>query len=125
MTASLVLVLGALNGALAVALGAFGAHGLRARLDPASLEIYQTAVQYHAIHALALLAVALLLARGHQGTLAGAGWAFTAGIVFFSGSLYLLSTTGPRWLGAVAPIGGTALIVGWVLLAVGGWKALS
>ncbi len=125
MTAPVALLLGALNGALAVALGAFGAHALRARLDPRSLEIYETAVQYHATHALALLAVALLLGRSHQGALAGAGWAFTAGILFFCGSLYLLATGGPRWLGAVAPIGGTAFIAGWILLGVGGWRALS
>ena len=119
------LVLGALNGALSVALGAFGAHALRARLDPRALEIFETAVRYQSTHAVALLAVALLLARRPTALLAASGWAFTAGILIFSGSLYLLSLTGVGRWGAVAPIGGTALILGWVLLALGGVRVLS
>jgi len=119
------LAIGALNGALSVALGAFGAHALRTSLDPRALEIFETAVRYQATHALALLVVAVLLARRASGLLTGSAWAFTAGITIFSGSLYLLALTGTGRWGAVAPIGGSALIVGWLLLAVGGWRALS
>ncbi len=119
------LVIGALNGALSVALGAFGAHALRASLDPRALEIFETAVRYQSTHAVVLLAVALLLARRPTALLAASGWAFTAGILIFSGSLYLLSLTGVGRWGAVAPIGGSALILGWVLLALGGGRALS
>ncbi|CAN5623179.1 DUF423 domain-containing protein [soil metagenome] len=118
-------VIGALNGAISVGLGAFGAHALAARLEPRSLEIFETAARYQAVHALALLAAAILLSRTPNSALTGAGWAFTAGILLFSGSLYTLALTGVRSWGAVAPFGGTALLVGWVLLAVGGWRALS
>jgi len=124
-TAPILFVIGALNGAISVALGAFGAHALSARLDARSLEIFETAARYQAIHAVALLAVALLLSRSPNGALTGAGWAFAAGIVLFSGSLYVLALSGVRTWGAVAPFGGTALLVGWILLAIGGWRALS
>lgn len=91
------LFLGAINGFLAVGLGAFGAHGLRQRLDAAMLEVFRTGVDYHAMHALALLAVGLMLAHMPQSTpLKWAGWAFVLGIVLFSGSLYALSITGTR-----------------------------
>lgn len=119
------LVLGALNGAFSVGFGAFAAHALRANLDARALEIFETAVRYQATHALALLAVAILLERRPTGVLSGSGWAFTVGILVFSGSLYLLALTGVGRWGAVAPVGGTALILGWVLLALGGWRALS
>lgn len=108
---------GALLAGIAVAAGAFGAHGLRSRLAPADLVTFETAVRYQMYHALALLAVAGLLARG--AALAGAaGWSFLAGIALFSGSLYLLTLAGQRWMGAVTPLGGLAFLVGWVLLAV-------
>jgi uncharacterized membrane protein YgdD (TMEM256/DUF423 family) len=105
--------------ALAVALGAFGAHALRGRLDAYSAGIYEKAVFYHFIHALGLLAVSLLPRIGGlaQGP---AGWVsalLLAGIVLFSGSLYLLAVTGVRLLGAVTPFGGTAFIAAWLLLA--------
>ena len=101
---------------LAVALGAFGAHGLRQRLSPEMLAIFETGVRYHVHHALALLAVAWVADKNPESFANAAGWAFTLGIVVFSGSLYILSISGIRWLGAVTPLGGVALLVGWVLL---------
>lgn len=106
---------------VAVALGAFGAHGL-ARVFEASPELeatYRTAVQYHMVHALGLLAVAWAMTRWPDPLLSWAGYCFIAGIVLFSGSLYLLVVTGLRWLGAVTPLGGVAFLAGWALLAVG------
>jgi uncharacterized membrane protein YgdD (TMEM256/DUF423 family) len=101
---------------LAVALGAFGAHALRQRLSPEMLSVFETGVRYQVYHALALFAVAWLAER-HPGSLVEAsGWSFTVGIVIFSGSLYLLSATGVRWLGAITPIGGLAFLAGWLLL---------
>lgn len=112
-------MLGAVACMLAVLLGAFGAHALRAKLSPDLLGIYQTAVQYHFWHALGLLAIGLLAAQLPASlSLRWAGWLMVAGIVLFSGSLYLLATTGVRWLGAVTPLGGTAFIAGWALLAI-------
>jgi uncharacterized membrane protein YgdD (TMEM256/DUF423 family) len=112
------LVLGALACLLAVLLGAFGAHALRTRLAPDMLAVYQTGVQYHFWHALGLLGIALALAHfpAAQG-LKWAGWLMLAGIVIFSGSLYLLATSGARWLGAITPIGGAAFIAAWALFA--------
>jgi uncharacterized membrane protein YgdD (TMEM256/DUF423 family) len=111
-------VLAALFGGLAVALGAFGAHALEARLTPRLLEIFETGVRYHFYHALALIAVVVALGRWPQSNLPViAGWLFVAGIVIFSGSLYLLALTGIRWLGAITPIGGVAFIAGWLCLA--------
>lgn len=107
---------GALAAALAVGAGAFGAHALRARLSPADLGTFETAARYQMYHALALLAVAWLVDRGHPRANA-AGWAFLAGIVLFSGSLYVLTLGGIRWMGAVTPLGGVAFLVGWLLLA--------
>ncbi|MEQ1566500.1 MAG: DUF423 domain-containing protein [Myxococcota bacterium] len=101
-------------GAVGVLLGAFGAHGLRARVtDPHLLEVWETAARYHLIHALALVAVAVHPARPRS-----AGIAFLLGILLFSGSLYLMTLTGARWLGAVTPLGGISFVAGWVLLAV-------
>lgn len=111
--------LGALAGGVAVALGAFGAHGLKSRLAPDLLAIFETGVRYHMFHALALLAVAWATTRWTSPWLSGAGWLFAAGITIFSGSLYLLALTGARWWGAVTPIGGLALILGWLCLALG------
>lgn len=105
--------IGAALGALGVALGAFGAHGLEARVtDPAQLEWWHTAARYHLLHAVALLGVAAHPARPRV-----AGWLFVAGIAIFSGSLYVMALTGLRWLGAITPIGGVCLIAGWVALA--------
>lgn len=108
---------GALFGALGVAMGAFGAHGLRARLSADLLRIWETGAHYHLIHAVALLAVAWGIQRFPGGLSVAAGWCFVGGIAVFSGSLYLLAFTGMRWLGAITPIGGVLFIAGWVLLA--------
>jgi uncharacterized membrane protein YgdD (TMEM256/DUF423 family) len=117
------LALGGLSGGLAVALGAFGAHALRGRLGPEDLAIFETGVRYQMYHALALLAVGLWIAHaGQSRTLAAAGWLFVAGTVVFSGSLYLLTLTGQRWLGAVTPLGGVAFIAAWLLLAWAVWR---
>ena len=107
--------LGALFGALGVAAGAFGAHALRARLDPRALEVFQTAAHYQMLHALALFAVAWGMGC-HPRWGAAAGGLFTAGILLFSGSLYGLALGGPRWFGAVTPLGGVAFLLGWVCL---------
>jgi len=106
--------------ALAVAIGAFGAHGLQGRLDTYSLGIYEKAVFYHFIHALGMLAVPLLVRAGLISATAGnwTGWLLLAGIALFSGSLYLLAITGVRTLGAVTPFGGASFITAWVTLAV-------
>lgn len=108
---------------LGVVLGAFGAHGLRARVTPDMLAVFETGVRYHLIHALGLLAVAWAASRWPSAWVGAAGWLFVAGIVIFSGSLYLLVMTGTRWLGAVTPIGGLCLIAGWAVLAVGALRA--
>ncbi len=117
-TARMFLVTGALLAALAVVCGAFGAHALRGVLAPERQAVYQTAVQYHFLHALGLLAVALTLERlPGQRLLRWAGGCMIAGVVLFSGSLYLLSLSGSGWLGAVTPLGGLAFIAAWLLLA--------
>lgn len=112
------LLVGAVAGFLAVALGAFGTHGLRARLSPEMLAVFETAVRYHMIHALAIVLVALMLGRFDGWMFRAAGWAFTVGIVLFSGSLYLLALTGVTTLGAITPIGGLAFLLGWGFLTV-------
>lgn len=120
----LFLVLAGGVGAAGVVLGAFGAHALRARLAPDLLEVWQTAVQYHMWHALALLAAGLLLLHQPHGRwLEAAGWGFLAGVLVFSGSLYLMALTGWRGLGAVTPFGGLALIAAWIMLGVGAWRS--
>ena len=108
-------VLGAALGFLAVALGAFGAHALKSRLEPAMLEIFETGVRYQFYHVFAIF-IALWAAERHPRARL-AGWLFVVGIVIFSGSLYLLVATGQRWLGAITPIGGLALLAGWIALA--------
>lgn len=112
--AKLFLMISAVSGFLAVALGAFGAHGLKKRLTPDMLDVYQTAVSYHFTHTLALLACALLMMHWQKTTsLVISASAFAIGIVIFSGSLYVLSISGIRWLGAITPIGGVAFMIGW------------
>ena len=105
---------GAILGFLAVALGAFGAHALRVHLTPDRMAIYQTGVQYHLVHALAILVVAQLADRLNARAV---GWLWVAGVVIFSGSLYALAGTGIRVLGAITPIGGVCFLAGWALLA--------
>jgi uncharacterized membrane protein YgdD (TMEM256/DUF423 family) len=118
------LILGAINAFLCVAIGAFGAHGLKEKLSTDMLAVYQTAVQYHFYHALGLAAVGLVLAHlSKSRPVALSGWMMLAGIVLFSGSLYVLCLTGMRWLGAITPIGGVAFLLAWVLLAYGVWAA--
>lgn len=116
--AKLFLSLGAISGALGVIIGAFGAHGLKAKLSPDMLTVYQTGVQYHFYHTFALLAVGLLALKFQSGLLTSSGWSFLIGIIIFSGSLYTLSITGISKLGAITPIGGLFFIIGWVMLAV-------
>ena len=119
MPARLALPTAALLMAAAVALGAFGAHALKARLTPDALALWQTAVNYHAWHALGLLATAtLMLQLGERRALRSAAALFVAGIVLFSGSLYALALTGTRGLGAITPLGGLAFLVGWILVAI-------
>ncbi|OGK97963.1 MAG: hypothetical protein A3I14_12975 [Candidatus Rokubacteria bacterium RIFCSPLOWO2_02_FULL_73_56] len=115
-------VLGAVSAALAVALGAFAAHGLRGRVAPELLQTFETGARYHMYHALGLLAAAWAATRWPGGATTAAGWLFVAGTVLFAGSLYLLVLTGQRWLGAVTPLGGAAFIAGWLALA---WAALA
>ena len=111
-------VLSAFNGLLAVALGAFGAHALKAKLTAAMLGVWQTAVQYQMYHALALFGVGLLAMHFPGNTLLRvSGYLFVLGIIFFSGSLYALSLSGVRWLGAITPIGGVLFLAGWAALA--------
>ena len=110
-------IAGSISAFLAVALGAFAAHGLRTRLSPEMFNIFEVGVRYHMYHALALLAVAWASTRWPGGSITAAGWLFLAGTIIFSGSLYLLSLTGLRWLGAITPVGGLAFLLGWLLLA--------
>lgn len=117
----------ALLGFIGVAAGAFGAHALRDALSPRDLEIFETAVRYQLIHAVALLGVAAAAARWPEvsGALNLAGWSMIAGVLIFSGSLYALVGTGVRGLGAVTPIGGVGLLLGWAALAWAAFKAPS
>lgn len=103
---------------IGVALGAFGAHGIRATLSPEMLAVYETGVRYQMFHALALLALGLATKRRQGRLLAVAGWLFVAGIVVFSGTLYVLAATGLSWLGMLTPVGGLALILAWACLAI-------
>ena len=107
---------GALFAFLAVGAGAFGSHGLKGRLSPDMLAIFDIAVRYQMSHALALLAVAWAATRWPGTPVNASGMLFIAGILFFSGSLYILSLSGTKWLGAITPIGGLALLAGWLCL---------
>ncbi|MFV8818841.1 DUF423 domain-containing protein [Haliea sp. E17] len=123
--AKLFISLSALSGMLAVILGAFGAHGLRNRLDDYLMGVFETAVQYHFYHTLALLAVGIIALQQPQTVLLkSAGWLFLLGIAVFSGSLYVLALSGVKWLGAITPLGGLAFIAGWACLAAAGWKLI-
>ena len=112
----LFLGIGALSAFIAVAAGAFGAHALRDRLTPEYLAVFETAARYQMYHALGLLAVAWAVTRWPDSLAVWAGWLFVAGTVLFSGSLYILALTGVRWWGAVTPVGGVALLAGWLFL---------
>ena len=117
------LVLGALFALLAVMAGAFGAHGLRGVVDARGLEVFQTAVTYQVYHSLALILVAILPVAGLSRRLLGiAAGFFVAGILLFSGSLYLLVLTDLRWVGPVTPVGGMGFMVGWILVVIAGFR---
>lgn len=114
------LIIAAIYGFLAVSLGAFGAHALKTKLSPELMAVYQTAVQYHFYHLLALMMTALLLIQWPESSwLKFSGYGFAVGILIFSGSLYVLAITGIRWLGAITPIGGLIFILAWLALAIG------
>ena len=115
--------IGSVSAFLAVALGAFGAHALKARLPAELLTVFETGVRYHLTHALALLAVAWACTRWPGAAVNASGWLFVAGTVIFSGSLYALALTGMRGLGALTPIGGVAWLAAWLCLAWAAWKA--
>lgn len=115
------ITLGALNAAIAVAAGAFAAHGLRDRLDARALEVFETGARYQMYHAFALLFVGVLAGSGARGMQA-AGWLFQAGIVLFTGSLYALALTGVKGLGAITPLGGVAFLAGWLWLGWTVWR---
>jgi len=112
----LFLGLAGVSGFLSVALGAFGAHALKAKLSTEMMAVYQTGIQYQQFHALALLGVALLMNNHPSPSLTNAGWLFTAGTLIFSGSLYALALTEVKILGAITPIGGLAFLAGWACL---------
>lgn len=116
-------IFAAVFGGLGVALGAFGAHALSGRLGPDLLSTFETGVRYQVYHALALFGVVLAAMRWPGSPLTtAAGWLFVAGVLIFSGSLYVLVLTGQRWLGAVTPLGGVAFIAGWVCLLLVAWR---
>jgi uncharacterized membrane protein YgdD (TMEM256/DUF423 family) len=116
------IALGAVNAAIAIAAGAFAAHGLRDRLDARALEVFETGARYHMYHAFAIVVAGLLAAGSMRGSQV-AGWLFQIGIVLFSGSLYAIALTGVKGLGSVTPLGGVAFIVGWLWLAWSAWRA--
>lgn len=123
-TAKLFLALGCIAALLAVAVGAFGAHGLKTRIAPELMSVYKTGVEYHFYHALGMILVGLAaLHLPESADLRRAGWAMLAGIALFSGSLYLLALTGLGWLGAITPVGGAAFIAAWALFATAVIKA--
>lgn len=114
-----IFVLGTVFAGSAVAAGAFGAHALKSILDAPSLQVFDTATRYQMYHAVALCIVSWAIDRYPEQRLEQIGWLFTIGILLFSGSLYMVSLAGIRWLGAVTPIGGLAFLAGWILL---GWR---
>ena len=115
---SALLAIAAGFGFTGVAAGAFGAHALKSRLTVDALAVYQTGVLYHLVHAVALAVVAVLASRAQSSLVNAAGYSFVAGIVLFSGSLYLLAITGTRGLGAITPIGGLCFLAGWLCLMI-------
>ncbi len=124
--AKLFITLASCSGMFAVMLGAFAAHALKDTLDEYSLGVFQTAVQYHFYHSFALLAVGILaISLPDSLLLRSSGWLFFIGLLLFCGSLYVLSFSGVRWLGAITPLGGLCFIAAWATLAAAAWKSLS
>jgi uncharacterized membrane protein YgdD (TMEM256/DUF423 family) len=125
MKAGNILLIAGISGALAVGLGAFGAHGLEAFLTSTGrLDTYETAVKYHFYHTLLLLALGMLkLSRGNISFINSAVLCCLGGILLFSGSLYILCLTDTGWLGAITPVGGVLLIISWLLTGIGAWKS--
>jgi uncharacterized membrane protein YgdD (TMEM256/DUF423 family) len=122
--ARLFIMLGSINACLAVIIGAFGAHALKARVSPEMLAVYHTGSQYHFYHALGMILIGAVASQlQNDGALQASGFLMLAGIVLFSGSLYLLAITGITWLGAITPIGGLAFIAAWVVFAVAAVRA--
>ena len=123
MNANLTIQMAAISGFLAVAFGAFGAHGLKDKLSSDMLAVYRTAVEYQFYHTMALLLVGILIQQAGKTTaLTISANAFIFGIAVFSGSLYILSISGVRWLGAITPIGGVAFLIGWLALAYASYR---
>ncbi len=122
MSMKLFFTIGALFAGLGVGLGAFAAHGLKARLASEMLTVFEVGVRYQMYHAFALLMTAWALSRGTSSLLISSGWLFIIGTVLFSGSLYALTTSGIKTLGIITPFGGIAFIAGWLCLAIGFWK---
>lgn len=119
------LITGALTMGLAVALGAFGAHGLKNKLSQEMLAVFETGVQYHFYHGIGLLIIGLLAHyMPNSAMLEWSGWLMVFGIIIFSGSLYFLAISGLRWIGAITPIGGLCFIASWIFLALAVWKSL-
>ncbi|MEW9670404.1 DUF423 domain-containing protein [Ammoniphilus sp. 3BR4] len=115
--------IGAINAFLTVALGAFGAHGLKGKITEDMLTVYQTGVQYHMFHSLGLISIGILGGKlASTAMLTWSGWALLVGIILFSGSLYVLSLSGIRVLGAITPFGGVAFLIGWALLAYAAYR---
>jgi uncharacterized membrane protein YgdD (TMEM256/DUF423 family) len=115
-------VIGAMSALMGVAAGALGAHGLKSRLSAEMLLVFEVGVRYQMYHAFALIATAWAQAKWPSTPVAASGWFFVIGTILFSGSLYLLSMTGVRWLGAITPLGGVAFLAGWGCLVWGVWR---
>lgn len=116
-------VLGALSAFIGVAAGAFGAHGLKSQMSSEMLSVFEVGVRYQMYHAFALIVVAWLEAKWPTSLVTTGGWLFVTGTILFSGSLYLLSISGVRWLGVITPFGGLAFLAGWVCLAWSAWRS--
>ncbi|MFH0783653.1 MAG: DUF423 domain-containing protein [Pseudomonadota bacterium] len=117
------LIIGALSAFTGVAAGAFGAHGLKSRLSPEMLLVFEVGVRYQMYHAFALLMSAWMVSKWPSSLITTGGWLFVVGTLLFSGSLYLLSMSGIRWLGAITPLGGLAFLAGWICIAWGVWRS--
>jgi uncharacterized membrane protein YgdD (TMEM256/DUF423 family) len=116
-------VIGALSAFMGVAAGALGSHGLKRRMSAEMLSVFEVGVRYQMYHAFALIAAAWALSKWPSSLITTGGWFFVIGTILFSGSLYLLSVSGVRWLGAITPFGGLAFLAGWICLAWAAWRA--